>query len=475
MSELPEGWTRTALKDLAGSNGLFTDGDWILSEHLRTGNDVRLIQLADIGIGRFLKKSQKFLSRTTADEIGVTYLRKDDVLISRMAHPLARACLFPDLNQPCITAVDVAIARCDETVSSPKFIMHLCNTQYVLNQAEAVAVGTTRKRISRRNLEQISVPLPPLKEQRRIVAKLEELLSRVDAVQTRLATIPHTLRRFRQSVLAAACSGRLTADWRQQNSNIPPATKLIKDNGFRLVVSGDDLQALPAKWQWVPLGNYGKCSRGRFSVRPRSDPRYFGGEYPFIQIGNLPSDGGWITSHHQTLNQKGLDVSKKFPKGTVVIAIVGATIGNTGILSYDMCFTDSMVGIETGSEIGNAYVEFFLRSRKDDIRQSSYAGGGQPNIKLETLNPYPLALPPFAEQQEIVRRVEALFKTADALEARYRTAKAHVDKLEQSILARAFRGELVPQDPNDEPASVLLDRIRKAKDGTSVKKRSARR
>src|SRR5207249_8218893 len=120
------------------------------------------------------------------------------------------------------------------------------------------------------------------------------------------------------------------------------------------------------------------------------------------------------------------------------------------------------VGIETGSDIGNRYVEFFLRQRKDDIRQSSYAGGGQPNIKLETLNPYPLALPPLDEQQEIVRRVEALFKTADALEARYRKAKAHVDKLTQSILARAFRGELVPQDPNDEPATVLLERINHA-------------
>jgi len=152
MSELPEGWTTATLKDLVGLNGLFTDGDWILSEHLKTGNDVRLIQLADVGIGRFLNKSQKSISQKTASEIGVTYLKEGDVLISRMAHPLARACIFPNIEQPCITAVDVAIARCDETISLPKFIMHLCNTHYVLNQSESVAVGTTMKRISRRNL-----------------------------------------------------------------------------------------------------------------------------------------------------------------------------------------------------------------------------------------------------------------------------------------------------------------------------------
>jgi len=87
----------------------------------------------------------------------------------------------------------------------------------------------------------------------------------------------------------------------------------------------------------------------------------------------------------------------------------------------------------------------------------------------------PLLLPPLAEQQEIVRRVEALFKTADALEARYRTAKAHVDKLTQSILAKAFRGELVPQDPNDEPASLLLERVRQERNGASIKRAKAAR
>lgn len=304
----------------------------------------------------------------------------------------------------------------------------------------------------------LEVPIPPLGEQRRIVAKLEALLGKVDACRARMDKIPVILKRFRQSVLAAACSGRLTADWRQLHPRCEP----LNDNGsFRLEATDSDLPELPDTWKWVPLGNYGRCSRGRFSVRPRNDPSCYDGAYPFIQIGDLPPDGGWISAHEQTLNERGLSVSKLFPKGTVAIAIVGATIGNTGLLSYDMCFPDSMVGIETGSPSGNRYVEFYLRTRKNDIRQSSYAGGGQPNIKLASLNPYPLALPPLAEQEEIVRRVDALFAVADAIEARFQKAKAQVEKLTPSLLAKAFRGELVPQDPNDEPASVLLERIRK--------------
>jgi type I restriction enzyme S subunit len=94
---------------------------------------------------------------------------------------------------------------------------------------------------------------------------------------------------------------------------------------------------------------------------------------------------------------------------------------------------------------------------------------------LENLRLLPTALPPLGEQEEIIRRVEALFKTADALEARYRKAKAHVDKLTQSILAKAFRGELVPQDPNDEPAFMLLDRIANQQNGPQRSADSRRR
>ena len=199
------------------------------------------------------------------------------------------------------------------------------------------------------------VVLPPLGEQRRIVAKLTELLGKVDACQQRLAKIPVLLKRFRQSVLAAACSGRLTADWREKrttddtdDTDKKPSVKSAKsavrnstrESGnaqFQITKPEDELLELPESWKWVALGNYAHCFRGRFSPRPRNDPRYFNGAHPFIQIGNLPREGGLVNSHVQTLNDEGLAVSRKFPNGTVVIAIVGATIGNTGVLAYDMC------------------------------------------------------------------------------------------------------------------------------------------
>jgi type I restriction enzyme S subunit len=260
--------------------------------------------------------------------------------------------------------------------------------------------------------------------------------------------------------LASAVCGLLTEDWRKKN-NFKVSFNL--SNHYEINEDYRELFEIPENWQWVALGNYAKCNRGRFSIRPRNDPRYYGGEIPFIQIGDLPKEGGFISSHSQTLNEKGLAISKLFSKNTLVIAIVGATIANTGILNYDMCFPDSLVGINLGNLSLNLFLDYYIRIEKNNFRQLSYAGGGQPNIKLELLNNYPFPLPPAEEQYEIVNRIEKYFAFADRIESRYLMAKAQFDKLPQSILAKAFRGELVSQDPNDEPASELLKRIKSEK------------
>jgi type I restriction enzyme S subunit len=316
----------------------------------------------------------------------------------------------------------------------PEYVYHFVRQESFRRDGEANMTGSVgQKRVPAEWLKSVEIPFPPLAEQRRIVAKVEAVLARVSAARQRLAKAPSLLKRFRQSVLAAACSGRLTADWR-----------------------GDGVDDTPDGWKASTLGETYKLERGRFLARPRNDPQFFGGSHPFIQIGCLPPDGGLITKCEQTLNEKGLEVSRKFPKGTVLIAIVGATIGNTGILSFDSCCPDSLVAVKARTEVESKFVEYFLRLKKLDVRETSYASGGQPNINLQTLAPYQILLPPLPEQHEIVRRIEALFALADKIEARITAARTRADKLIQSTLAKAFRGELVPQTPNEQPAAVLL-------------------
>jgi len=453
--ELPKGWATASLSTIAEIN----------PRHLKDLDGAMPVTFVPMAALSESKPGFQFTEERPLGEVrkGFTHFAERDVLFAKIT--------------PCMENGKGAVARglqnklgCGTTELhvirpladiSAEYIYRFLAQDKVRRAAKENFTGTAgQARVPTSFIEELEVPLAPLAEQRRIVAKLETLLGKVDACQQRLTEIPVLLKRFRQSVLAAACSGRLTADWREENPDVGNAKSQIKAERFSLSESEENLPELAETWAWVGLGNYAHCFRGRFSPRPRNDPRYFNGKHPFIQIGNLPREGGFVTSYNQTLNDEGLAVSRKFPKGTVVIAIVGATIGNTGVLAYEMCVTDSLVGMETGTPEGNRYVEFFLRHMKHDIRQASYSSGGQPNIKLEFLYPYPFALPPLPEQQEIVRRVEGLFALADQLEKRLAKARGQVDKLTPSLLARAFAGKLVPQDPTDEPASALLARIR---------------
>jgi len=336
--------------------------------------------------------------------------------------------------------------------------------------------------ISRDDIYKIEAAIPPLIEQRRIVTRLEELLEKVDACQQRLAKIPVILKRFRQGVLAAACSGRLTADWREDNPILSPGAPrhaLSHGEGNDLPPlpvghgrgDGEDLPEIPESWAWVKLPDTGEMSRGKSRHRPRNHPSLFGGKYPFIQTGDIAQSNGKITSHKQTYNEKGLAQSRLWPTGTICITIA-ANIAESAILTYPACFPDSVVGIIVHPKKSVAeYVEYFVRVAKADL--STFAPAtAQKNINIAILNEVSVPFPPLPEQKEIVCRVEALFTLADQLEARYQKAKAHIDRLTQSILAKAFRGELVPQDENDEPASMLLERIRAQRAENSPPKRN---
>lgn len=173
--ELSEGWNWETLEAATGEDGLFTDGDWILAEDLKSGRDVRLLQLGDIGVGTFVDKSSKWISQERFEELGCTEVLPGDLLISRMAEPIARACRVPLLGIPLITAVDVTICRIANAEFEPEFVLHVLNSSIGRAQAEAEASGTTRKRITRKKLAKIQIPKPPLREQLRIVEGVRAL------------------------------------------------------------------------------------------------------------------------------------------------------------------------------------------------------------------------------------------------------------------------------------------------------------
>ncbi|WP_257451377.1 restriction endonuclease subunit S [Archangium lipolyticum] len=359
--------------------------------------------------------------------------------------------------------------------------------------------------ITKGKFEDTTLYIPPLNEQRRIVAKLESLLARSHRAKEALDAIPTLLERFRQSVLAAAFRGDLTADWRAKHPDIEPASKLLeriraerrrnweeaelKKMQSKGKAPRDDawkdkyeepstpdtrlLPEIPQGWSWVRLPELGEVARGKSKHRPRNDPRLFDGPYPFIQTGDVAQSNGRIDSASQSYSELGLAQSRLFPKGTVCITIA-ANIADTAVLGIDACFPDSVVGVITESRlVSPEYLELFIRTIKSDLADFAPATA-QKNINLEVLSEVAIPIPPPEERVEIEGLLNSALGHINALERTHTYAVRMMSSLESSMLSKAFRGELVPQDPNDEPASVLLERIRAEREATasSVPKRS---
>jgi|GEM_PF-698226 len=165
---------KVGFEDILGSEGLFVDGDWVETKDQDPQGEVRLIQLADIGDGAFIDKSNRFLTLEKSKELRCTILEKDDVIVARMPDPIGRACIFPGLDQPCVTVVDVCIIRPDKQTVFPSWLKYKINSHDFRNEINRRITGTTRLRISKGNLSKLKFELPPLQDQIRIATVLEK-------------------------------------------------------------------------------------------------------------------------------------------------------------------------------------------------------------------------------------------------------------------------------------------------------------
>jgi len=189
--EIPRHWALTTVENTTRETGFFCDGDWVESKDQDPDGDVRLIQLADVGDGEYRDRSSRFMTKAAAKRLNCSYLEPGDILVARMPDPLGRCCRFPGDSKPAVTVVDICILRPNVSFFDPDFLVVAMNCPRFRRLVSAQATGTTRSRISRSNLGVLPVPLPPLAEQKRIVAKVDELMAlcdRLEAQQQERAT-----------------------------------------------------------------------------------------------------------------------------------------------------------------------------------------------------------------------------------------------------------------------------------------------
>lgn len=286
----------------------------------------------------------------------------------------------------------------------PRWFYWITKTKFFWDQCDAKSRGTSGKnRIRPERFLEIEIPLPPLPEQRRIVARIEALAAQINAARS----------------------------LRKQAAEETEALVEAKSAGlFRAAL----------KTGSQPLESVATLERGKFSHRPRNEPRFFGGSHPWIQIGEIENSNKFIRTWTQTLNDDGLAISKMFPKGTVLISIA-ATIGAVGILDFDCCVPDSIVGITPHPGADSEFIYYYLcylRGHLEEIAPQS----AQKNINLQILSVLPVPKIALMEQRRIVAELDALQAQVDALKELQADTAAELDALLPSILDKAFSGNL---------------------------------
>jgi type I restriction enzyme S subunit len=335
--------------------------------------------------------------------------------------------------------------------------------------------GSTFSAISRKDLEEIDIGVPPLPEQKRIVAKVEELLARVNTTKERLAKVSMILKRFRQAVLAAACSGHLTADWRD---------KQLHTNSSNQPLDGNE--DLPSSWSLKSIRDLASSKRGSIQSGPFGSNLLHSEFQPtgilVIGIDNV-LDGKFSFGKQHRISHQKYELLKKYAARPLdVLVTVMATVGRCCVVPPDIetaIITKHVYRITADLAVVNPYYLMqCIRGCPEVLAQvqSEIQGVTRPGINGAILKGINIPLPPITEQHEIVRRVEAMFKLADAVEKRVAAATARAEKLTQAILAKAFRGELVPTEAelahrerrSYEPASKLLARIKSDKEMNEI-------
>ena len=238
--------------------------------------------------------------------------------------------------------------------------------------------------------------------------------------------------------------------------------------------NADGLPELREGWCWATMPQLGELNRGKSKHRPRNDPRLLGGPYPFIQTGDIRHADGFIREYKDTYSEFGLAQSRLWPAGTLCITIA-ANIAETGILTFDACFPDSVVGFLNKEEPTlTRFIELFLRTAKEELDRYAPATA-QKNINLAVLSELAVPVPPALEQSRIITEVDRLLSVSTGAFTIAEHSIRRANRLRQSILKWAFEGKLVDQDPNDEPASELLKRIKAEREEMEKEKKEQRK
>ena len=360
---------------------------------------------------------------------------------------------------PMATNQAIAFARPKEGVEGKYLFWFLRHEREALNHA---GKGATQRNISQTVLKPWPIPIAPTAEQRRIVAAIEELLSRIDAGLKALSRARQNLQRMRAAVLQAAVTGQLVPqDPEAEHAGIL-VNRLLDEHpearNHALKLNVDSLPRLPAGWAWLAVGQLGEVLTGRTPDTKRAE--YFGSGLPFVTPGDMGEEL-ILGRAARELTDEGAAEVRRLPANSVLVTCIGATIGKVG-LAVVPCATNQQINalIPFESYALSRWVCYAMASPWFfELLRSQASSTTMPILNKSRFQTLPIPLPPIPEQARIVTEVERHLSVFDNLKVVAENNIEHTAQLRRSILGSGFAGRLVPQDRSDEPASVLLARV----------------
>ncbi|HAO9133008.1 TPA: restriction endonuclease subunit S [Escherichia coli] len=447
--KLPEGWEQIEIGDIADVISGGTPKSGVAENFAPSGEGVAWLTPADLSgyKEKYISHGARDLTTLGYSSCSAKLMPKGTILFSSRA----------PIGYVAIAANEIATNQGFKSFAFPSDIFpdyayyFLRNIRHI---AEEMGTGTTFKEISGSSAKTLPFVLVPFAEQKIIAEKLDTLLARVDSTKARLEQIPQILKRFRQAVLAAAVSGKLT---NRLDQNRHWKELLLSDIASHIV----DCPHSTPKWS----------SEGKYCVRTTA----------FTPFNLDLSKQGFVDE--KTYQDR---IQRLKPEADDILYSREGTIGIACQIpkGVELCLGQRMVLIRASDKISSKYLTIVLNSNKIlKIVKSKTMGSTAPRINMSDIKSYPIPLPPLPEQHEIVRRVEQLFAYADTIEKQVNNALARVNNLTQSILAKAFRGELTAQWRAENPdlisgensAAALLEKIKAERAASGGKKASRKK
>jgi type I restriction enzyme S subunit len=400
----------------------------------------------------------KFVSESKAKELASHTVDPGDILVTKMGEPPGDSSIYPIGAPHAVITADCIKWRVAPDLN-PRFFMYALRAETTKRQIATRTRGVAQKKISLERFRDLALPLPPLPEQRRIVSRIEELFSRIEAGVAALRHAKAQLQRYRQSVLAAAVTGQLTQEWREQHPDTEPAADLIArteapprpnryksrskaiQQGHPALSVGNPGTSLPKGWAWAHLVEIARMESGH--TPSRNHPEWWDGDIPWIGIADAREHHGKVINEtFQHTNQEGLanSASRLLPAGTVCISRT-ASVGYVTVMGCAMATSQDFVNWIPTKAVTSEWLRLVFQADTEGLR-SFGSGSVHKTIYFPEWLSMHAAIPPLAEQHQIVAEVEARTTAIDHLEAELDRQITRSNRLRQSTLQTAFAGQL---------------------------------